>query len=122
MHPQIKGETMSFIQKNNTGTLFLNERKTETKHPDYTGKAIINNKLMWVSAWIKVGKSGKKFISISVQEPFTKSKPQQVSVNDFESTQETFDEGNGEPDFNQQVDEFVKGQKTNEEDDEPLPF
>ena len=104
----------NFIQKNNTGSLFLNERKTETKHPDYTGKAIINNKPYWVSAWIKVGKSGKKFISISVQEPFKKQER-------HETTQETFDEGYGEPqqdDFNKQIDKFVEEHKTGDIDEE----
>lgn len=101
----------NFIQKNNTGTLFLNDRKTETKHPDYTGKAIINNKPYWVSAWIKVGKSGKKFISISIQEPF--KKPERP-----ETTQETFDEGYGEPDFNQKIDKFQQEHKTGDTDEE----
>ena len=108
-----------FIQKNNTGSLFLNERKTETKHPDYTGKAIINNKPYWVSAWIKVGKSGKRFISISVQEPFKKQERP-------ETTQEIYDEGLGEPqqdDFNKQIDKFQQEHKTTDEDnDVQVPF
>ena len=107
----------NFIQKNNTGTLFLNDRKTETKHPDYTGKAVINNKPYWVSAWIKVGKSGKKFISISVQEPFKKQERP-------ETTQETYDEGYGEPqqdDFNKKVDEFAN-KKNTYDDTEEVPF
>ena len=116
---------MPFERKNNTGALFLNKRKTEEKHPDYTGQALIGGKPMSVSAWVKTDKKGNKYISFCIQEPYKKpAKPQQVSVNDFESTQETYDEGLGEPqqDFNQQVDEFVKGQKTDEDYDEPLPF
>lgn len=108
---------MSFERKNNTATVFLNQFKQKETHPDYTGAGLINGKKTLVSVWIKTDKNGNKYMSMSFQEP----KPR-VSVKDFESTQETFDEGNGEPDFNQQVDEFVKGQKTNEEDDEPLPF
>ena len=119
----------NFIQKNNTGTLFLNDRKTETKHPDYTGKAVINNKPYWVSAWIKVGKSGKKFISISIQEPFkqTKQKPVEIGCTNieetetYETTQETYDEGLGEPqqdDFNKQIDKFVEEHKTGDIDEE----
>ena len=122
-----------FIQKNNTGTLFLNERKTETSHPDYTGKAIINNKPFWVSAWIKISKKGTKYISIGIQEPFKqmKQKPAEVvctnveEVETYETTQETFDEGYGEPqqdDFNKQIDNFQQKHKTTEEDDEEIPF
>lgn len=106
----------NFIQKNNTGTLFLNDRKTETKHPDYTGKAIINNKPYWVSAWIKVGKSGKRFISISVQEPFKKQERP-------ETTQETYDEGLGEPqqdDFNKKVDDFANKKNTYDDNEEVM--
>lgn len=121
-----------FIQKNNTGSLFLNDRKTETKHPDYTGKAVINNKPYWVSAWVKVGKSGKKFISISVQEPFKKEEKlvnagctNVEETETYETTQETFDEGDGEPqqdDFNKQIDNFQQQHKTTEKDDEEIPF
>ena len=109
-----------FERKNNTGALFLNKRKTEEKHPDYTGQALIGGKPMFVSAWVKIDKKGNKYISFCIQEPYKKP-AKQVSVNDFETTQETFDEGDGEPDFNQQVDEF-KGQKTDEDYTEDVPF
>lgn len=113
----------NFIQKNNTGTLFLNERKTETHHPDYTGKAIINGKAMWVSAWIKTAKNGKRFISISVQEPFKQMK-EAVKPQEIEDTRITYDEGYGEPDstLNTKIDNFVEEHKTKDEDTEDVPF
>lgn len=113
----------NFIQKNNTGSLFLNERKTETKHPDYTGKVIINNKPFWVSAWIKVAKNGNKFISVSFQEPFNQMK-KQAKPQQIETTQEIYDEGYGEPqqdDFNKKVDEFAN-KKNTYDDTEEVPF
>lgn len=111
-------EKKKFELKNNSGTLFLNERKTETKHPDYTGKALIFNKPCWISAWIKISQKGTKYISVAITEPLQKPKP----INkDFETTQETFDEGYGEPDFNKKVDEFAN-KKNNYDDEEGVPF
>ena len=73
---------MSNYDNNNTGALFKNDRKQTEKHPDYTGKCEINNVGMYMSAWIKTGQSGKKFMSFSfnpieVQAP----KPAQAQDN-----------------------------------------
>ena len=110
---------MKFERKNNTATVFLNQFKQKETHPDYTGAGLICGKKMLVSIWIKTDKNGNRYMSMSFQEP----KPR-VSVKDFESTQETYDEGLGEPqqDFNKQVDEFVKEQKTDEDYTEDVPF
>lgn len=43
-------------QKDDTGALFKNQRKTKETHPDYTGSATIDGVEYWVSAWLK--KSG----------------------------------------------------------------
>lgn len=108
-------EKKKFELKNNSGTLFLNEKKTETKHPDYKGKALIFGKPCWISAWIKISQKGTKYISVAITEPLQKPKP-------IETTQETFDEGYGEPDFNKQIDNFQKQHKTTDEDTEEVPF
>ena len=34
-------------------------------HPDYKGSALIGGVEYWVSAWLKTGKSGVKFMSFS---------------------------------------------------------
>ena len=107
-------EKKKFELKNNSGTLFLNERKTETKHPDYTGKALIFGKPCWISAWIKISQKGTKYISVAITEPL--QKPQKV-----EDVRVTYDEGYGEPDFNKKVDEFAN-KKNNYDDDEGVPF
>ena len=48
-----------YEQKDNSGSLFPNERKETDKHPDRTGTALIDGKEYWVSGWIKDGKKGK---------------------------------------------------------------
>lgn len=50
----------------NSGSLFRNERKTTEKHPDYNGSFNIDGTDYWISGWSKVGKSGKKFVSLSI--------------------------------------------------------
>jgi hypothetical protein len=48
-----------FEPKDNTGTLFRNERREKDTHPHATGTAIIDGVAFWVSAWTKEGKNGK---------------------------------------------------------------
>ena len=109
---------MKFERKNNTATVFLNQFKQKETHPDYTGAGLINGKKTLVSVWIKKDKNGNKYMSMSFQAP----KPKNQTLQSIETTQETFDEGNGEPDFNTQVDDFVSSQKTDEDYNEEVPF
>lgn len=44
---------MGYEQRDNSGSLFKNDKKTDPKHPDYKGDAIIEGQSVWVSAWIK---------------------------------------------------------------------
>ena len=55
--------------KNNTGALFnASDKKSSDKHPDYTGSAMVNGKLMSVASWINEAKSGKKYLSLKFSE------------------------------------------------------
>ena len=55
---------MAYEQRDNSGTLFKNDRKESTKHPDYKGDVMIDGKTYWISAWIKDGQRGK-FMSLA---------------------------------------------------------
>jgi hypothetical protein len=48
-----------FEQKDNSGSLFKNERREKDTHPHATGSATIAGVEYWVSAWTKEGKNGK---------------------------------------------------------------
>lgn len=53
----------------NSGALFVNDKKTEAKHPNFRGQAQIvtpSGEVLdfWVSAWVKQGKNGE-FLSLS---------------------------------------------------------
>jgi len=52
-------------RKRNTGSLFKNDRKQLQNQPDYTGHVDIEGSDYRLSAWIRVAKSGKKYMAIS---------------------------------------------------------
>ena len=66
---------MAYEQKDNSGVLFKNDKKTEDKHPDYKGNIQVAGIDYWISAWLKTGKKGK-FLSLSVQPKQREQKPE----------------------------------------------
>lgn len=59
---------MAYEQKNNSGSLFKNDKKLTEKQPDYNGTLKIDGKDYKLAAWIRESKSGQKYFSISAQE------------------------------------------------------
>lgn len=55
---------MTYEQRDNSGSLFKNDRKEQDNHPDYTGSCKIQGREYYISAWVKEGR-GKKFFSFS---------------------------------------------------------
>ena len=61
-----------FEHRNGSGTLFINEYKEATNHPDYRGEMKTpDGKTYEVAGWVKQGQRGD-FISLSIQEPYVK--------------------------------------------------
>lgn len=63
-----------------SGGLYDNERKTEDRHPDFTGPMSVDGKKYRVSAWkkpIKTGQNaGQDFLSLAISE--AREKPAEV--------------------------------------------
>lgn len=83
---------MSDFQQKDNGILFRNEKKEDgSNHPDYTGDCTIDGKKLQMSAWLKTGKSGKKFMSFSFKPPYVKG--QNMPSNDSKGkTPDPFDD------------------------------
>ena len=56
---------MTYELKDNTGSVFANDRKTEDTHPDRTGTAKIGGVEYWVSGWLHKTKKGQPYLSLS---------------------------------------------------------
>jgi len=64
---------MAYEQKDNSGTLFKNDRKERETHADYQGTIVVAGVEYWLNAWVKEGQRGK-FFSLSVR-PKEEAKP-----------------------------------------------
>ena len=56
---------MAYEQRDNSGSLFVNERKETDKHPDRSGAAMIDGVEYWVSGWVKKDKNGHPWMSLA---------------------------------------------------------
>lgn len=62
----------------NSGILFINDKKETEKHPDFKGNATIGGVEFWVSAWKKKGKNAN-FLGLSFQPKDNKPKTEEPS-------------------------------------------
>lgn len=58
---------MAYEQRDNTGSLFRNDRKEADTHPDYKGSALLNGVEHWLDAWINTAKDGSKYMSLKIK-------------------------------------------------------
>ena len=77
---------MAYEMKDNSGSLFKNDKMTTEKSPQYTGTVLINGVKYRQSAWVKETKDGRKYFSQSftAMDDTSYSKPQTISeaIND----------------------------------------
>jgi hypothetical protein len=76
---------MAFEQRENSGAIFVNDRKTEDTHPDSTGTALIGGVEYYVSAWRREAKSGKRYLALAFkpkQDAVDRSKSRAEDLND----------------------------------------
>jgi hypothetical protein len=56
---------MAFETRDNSGNLFRNDKREKENQPNATGRAKIDGKEYFVSAWTKEDRNGNKFQSLS---------------------------------------------------------
>lgn len=56
-----------FEHKENSGSLFRNDKKEADSHPDYKGSALIDGTEHWVSGWINETSNGNKYLRVTFQ-------------------------------------------------------
>lgn len=54
-----------YEQRDNSGSLFKNERKEKDTHADYRGECLIDGVSYYMDAWIKKAESGRTWMSFS---------------------------------------------------------
>lgn len=59
---------MAYEMKENTFTLFDNDKKGNDKAPDYRGRGLINGEEVKVAVWKKTGKTGVSYLSGIVEK------------------------------------------------------
>jgi hypothetical protein len=69
---------MAFQYKENSFSLWKNDKKESDKDADYTGSGMIQGVEVWVNAWLNETKGGKKYLAGKIK-PKDASKAAPVS-------------------------------------------
>jgi hypothetical protein len=72
---------MAFTPKDNTGSIWVNDKKEKDTHPDRTGSIMVNGVEFWISGWLRKTADGKPFLSLSVK-PKTGASAAKPEMND----------------------------------------
>src|SRR5687768_15545217 len=60
-------EQQQYQQKDNSGSVFKNDRRDKETQPHARGKAMVAGVWYWVSAWTKEARDGSKFQSLAFE-------------------------------------------------------
>jgi hypothetical protein len=67
---------MAYQTKPGQGAIFKNEKRTSDKSPHYYGSVVAPDGKEWdVSLWLTEAKSGQRYFSVAVKEPYRKDAP-----------------------------------------------
>ena len=83
-------------QKNNSGAIFKNNKKTADNQPDYRGKINVDGKEWEISLWVREGQQAGKFFSAAIKEPWvapTETPHLQSTSDKIKADTNDFDDG-----------------------------
>tara|TARA_R100001377_G_C3167989_1_gene101982 strand:- start:547 stop:771 length:225 start_codon:yes stop_codon:yes gene_type:complete len=60
---------MAFEHKENTATVFNNDKKTAENQPDFTGRGKVGEELMDFAMWKRESKAGNQYYYMSFKKP-----------------------------------------------------
>jgi uncharacterized protein (DUF736 family) len=84
---------MAYEQKDNSGSLFVNNEKASEKHPDFRGRAMIGGENYFVSVWQKKSQKGTEWMSLSfTKETDAKAKGVKQANKALETNADNFDD------------------------------
>ncbi len=58
----------NFEKRDNSGSLFKNETKTNEKGPDYSGSCTIDGVEFFMDSWLRTAETGRKWMSFSFKQ------------------------------------------------------
>lgn len=78
---------MTEYDNRSRGVLFKNDRKTEDKHPDYTGTYMdADGREFFLDAWLREGKKGKFFSLRTKEKTARKEAPASAGADPFDDS------------------------------------
>ena len=83
------------MEKQNSGAIFKNDKKTAENQPNYRGKINVDGKEWEISLWVKEAQSGNKYFSAAIKEPWVKPDEVQATAKPVQTNlmNETDDDG-----------------------------
>lgn len=83
---------MAYEQKDNSGSVFKNNRRERETQPNLTGSALIDGKEYWVNVWTKTKADGEKWMSLAFNPKQPKEDTPKPSAGSPELTVVTSDD------------------------------
>ena len=82
---------MAYEMRDNSGSLFKNDKREKDSHPHAKGTALIDGVEYWVSAWTKEGAKGR-FQSLSFQRKEQQEPARQPARRDRDDPRTSYDQ------------------------------
>jgi hypothetical protein len=58
---------VAYEMKDNSGSLFKNDRNEKDTHADYRGSIMVAGQEYWIDAWLNESSSGTKYMGLKVK-------------------------------------------------------